>query len=241
MLNAITFHQYYMNGRTATLADFLNPDIYDLLGQQVQYAKAIRGNIDRPLWITETASAYGGGAPGYSDRYVGVFIWVDKLGLTAKKGIELVMRQSIFKGHYALLDEEYNARPDWWVSVLYKKLVGQEVVDCSSPVRSVRIYCHCAMNSSSPAVTVFGVNLQDSEANVRIQGADNVLAYILTPYDNLLSKYVRLNGEILYTMNGGYLPELKGRSVSALPHLVMPPYSVAFWVVPLSSSSNLCN
>lgn len=59
----------------------------------------------------ETASAYGGGAPGYSNRYVGTFIWLDKLGLAAKHSLGVVVRQSIVKGYYALLNENYEPTP----------------------------------------------------------------------------------------------------------------------------------
>lgn len=59
----------------------------------------------------ETSSAYGGGAPNLSNAFIGSFIWVDKLGLSAKMGIKVVVRQSIFKGYYALLDDDYNPNP----------------------------------------------------------------------------------------------------------------------------------
>lgn len=61
--------------------------------------------------LAETASAYGGGAPGYSNRYIGTFIWLDKLGLAAKHGIKIVVRQSIFKGFYALIGDYYDLNP----------------------------------------------------------------------------------------------------------------------------------
>ena len=61
--------------------------------------------------LGETAAAYGGGAPGLNNRYIGTFIWLDKLGLAAKKGIKIVIRQSIFKGFYALINDNYDPVP----------------------------------------------------------------------------------------------------------------------------------
>ena len=37
--------------------------------------------------------------------------WLDKLGLAARLGHEVVIRQSFVKGSYALLDEELNPNP----------------------------------------------------------------------------------------------------------------------------------
>lgn len=37
--------------------------------------------------------------------------WFDKLGLAARLGHEVVIRQSFVKGSYALLDEELNPNP----------------------------------------------------------------------------------------------------------------------------------
>lgn len=62
----------------------------------------------------ETSSAYGGGAPGYSNRFISTFIWLDKLGLAAQNGIDLVIRQSFFNGYYALIDDDYNPAPVSW-------------------------------------------------------------------------------------------------------------------------------
>lgn len=143
------------------------------------------------FFVGETSSAYGGGAPGYSNRFISSFIWLDKLGLAAKNGISLVIRQSFFKGYYALIDDNYNPNPDWWVSVLYKTLVGPEVVSCDSASdKRVRLYCHCTnakmMYDSLSSLTskslnvivsvpisvfaVFGINVKETDAKIRLEG-----------------------------------------------------------------------
>lgn len=70
-------------------------------------------NVERSLYLilAETADAYGGGAPGYSNRYIGTFIWLDKLGIAAKMGLDVVVRQTLFKGFYALIDYNYDPTP----------------------------------------------------------------------------------------------------------------------------------
>lgn len=59
----------------------------------------------------ETGSSYGGGAPGLSDRFVSSLLWTDKLGVAAREGISVVMRQSIYAGTYALLGESLRPNP----------------------------------------------------------------------------------------------------------------------------------
>ena len=70
VLDAITWHHYYMNGHIAELEDFLDitklnyfPKMIDTVGNFLKKRK-----IDKPLWLGETSSAYGSGAPGLSDR-----------------------------------------------------------------------------------------------------------------------------------------------------------------------------
>jgi hypothetical protein len=80
---------------------------------------------------------------------------------------------------------------DWWVSVLYKKLVGLGVLNvvgddimetsCPGEQGHVRLYCHCTHQSG--AVTLFGVNIMNRETQVMVTGlpkSDTVLAYMLT-------------------------------------------------------------
>jgi heparanase 1 len=59
----------------------------------------------------ETSSAYGGGALHLSNRYVATFIWLDKLGVAAQYGLDVVIRQTIFQGHYALVNKHYEPTP----------------------------------------------------------------------------------------------------------------------------------
>ena len=82
MLDALTWHHYYLNGHTATLQDFLDPQPLDNLPKMFKTVQRFlnKRKIQKHLWLGETSSAYGGGAHGLSDRYVGGFLWLDKLG-----------------------------------------------------------------------------------------------------------------------------------------------------------------
>ena len=70
------FYRYYVDGRTCTEKDFYSPDVLDYFLQELNVANAILSKVDPGCsrWLGETSSAYGGGAPGLSDRYVAGFM-----------------------------------------------------------------------------------------------------------------------------------------------------------------------
>ena len=81
-LDAITWHQYYLDGKIATENDFLDPNLLDQFPAQAQQViDALKANgINKPMWLGETSSAWGGGAPDLSNRYIAGFMYLDKLG-----------------------------------------------------------------------------------------------------------------------------------------------------------------
>ncbi|KAL3266591.1 hypothetical protein HHI36_010755 [Cryptolaemus montrouzieri] len=249
VIDVISWHQYYFNGRTADAHDFLDPEIFNILAWQISKICKIKTDMnltEKPLWLAETSSAWGGGSPLFSDRFIAGFIWLDKLGLSAKMGIDIVIRQSIFNGYYALIGDDYNPNPDYWISILYKKLVGQEVIPCYNVAsKNIRLYCHCTNNiqkQSFPSVTVFGMNMQDVSAKIRIEGLSpigptgitplKILSYTLTSKVSLLNKNIYLNGEILKLRGDNELPNFVPKVVDGKPYVIMPPYSIVFWVIP---------
>src|SRR4051794_22441120 len=89
-----------MYEKDAHLADFLNATILDWFLNVVDGYKSMNFT---PLIISETSSAWGGGAPNLSDTYAAGFVWLDKLGLSALHGLDVVARQQVAGGNYALL------------------------------------------------------------------------------------------------------------------------------------------
>lgn len=92
--------QYYLDGHTATEADFLSPATLDkLLGscsEAVNLTRTLYGS--QSVWLGETSSAYGGGAPGISNEFTSTFLWLDKIGVTGAEGVSLLARQDFFAG-----------------------------------------------------------------------------------------------------------------------------------------------
>lgn len=241
------FHQYYVNGRIATVDDFTNSEILDSLQDELRTGNRIieATGRKRKLWLGETSSAYGGGADGLSDAYVAAFMWLDKLGMSAKNNVDVVVRQSFYGGKYALLDAEtLDPNPDYWLTVLYKQLVGNKVLNITSSSalsRDVRFYAHCSADGFPPgSVTVYGMNLLSKGINVTFpQFEGRLKIYLLTaPKQNLKSRFVNLNGVTLEMTSDTSLPELIPRSGPNL--LFLPPFSYVFVVADNNIYSKSC-
>uniref|UniRef100_A0A1B6HW10 Heparanase n=1 Tax=Homalodisca liturata TaxID=320908 RepID=A0A1B6HW10_9HEMI len=101
-VDAVAWHHYYLH-RNASLSDVLSPGVFDTLKQAIDLVKEAVKSW-RLLWITESGSVCGGGVPGLSNRFASSFLLLDKLGLAAREGVALVVRQSLYAGHYALID-----------------------------------------------------------------------------------------------------------------------------------------
>ncbi|KAJ8894834.1 hypothetical protein PR048_000141 [Dryococelus australis] len=186
--------------------------------------------------LTETSSAYKGGATNITDRFVDGFMWLDKLGLAAKLGVDVVCRQNLYGNKYSLLNiDNFDPNPDWWLSVLYKKLVGTGILNTTIPTGSVRLYAQCSKTSPG-SIVLFGMNLNSQGADVQVKSsatgvkAGKVLAYVLTGESGLQSQTVLLNGKRLVMESNYSLPKLEPVTVSASP-LHLPAFSLAFFVL----------
>lgn len=247
VIDAVTWHQYYLNGMNCSEEEFYSPDILDYLLHELNTLNYILEKEDPgvPRWLGETSSAYGGGAPGLSDRYVAGFLWLDKLGLSARLSHEVVLRQTFVGGDYALLDEDWNPNPDYWLSLLHKRLVGVKVLEVKSGTeekRQTRVYAHCSSRKYSVgAVTLLVLNVHKHDPVVLkltdgLQGKE-VEEYLLTTGDSdLTSQTVRLNGKVLKLVDDRTLPDLLPVIVPGDQPLILPPLSFGLYVIPEASA-----
>ncbi|XP_050397952.2 heparanase isoform X2 [Patella vulgata] len=241
-VDVATFHHYYLDSKTATVEQFHDPTILDSLTPEIITAvNIVRQNAPgKQCWLGETSSAYGGGALGISDRYVAGFLWLDKLGLSALHGLQGVLRQTFYGNRYGLIDVDLNPNPDYWLTLLYKRLVGGRVLSLgqeSNP--NLRVYAHCANNNSSMGyskgdITVYVINLSNDVITVNITGipVSTRHLYILSPGDDsgLTSRYVKLNGEVLMLPNDEELPTLKPKIQEG--NVLLQGYNMGFIVIP---------
>ncbi|XP_037385916.1 heparanase isoform X1 [Talpa occidentalis] len=246
VIDSVTWHHYYLNGRIATKEDFLNPDVLDSFISSVQQILQVVEEIrpHKKVWLGETSSAYGGGAPLLSNTFAAGFMWLDKLGLSARMGIEVVMRQVFFgAGNYHLVDENFKPLPDYWLSFLFKKLVGTTVLmaKVKGPDRSkLRVYLHCT-NINHPRykegdLTLYALNLHNTTKRLQLPYrffGKQVDKYLVKPSgpDGLLSETVQLNGQTLKMVDDQTLPALTEKPLHPGSSLGLPAFSYGFFVI----------
>ena len=249
VLDAITYHHYYGPSTNITVKDFVSIEYLDtFLGYTQEAEDIIKESITSfeapPVYIGETSSTYGGGNPEIGRSFAASFLWLDKLGLAAQRGIQVVMRQALKGGWYSLLDKNYMPTIDYWVTVLHKQLVGSKVLKLTGFLeagRSLRAYAHCVnVNNergyvSNDTIVLFMLNASPTDnAKVvltNLPGSMNGIEadeFLLTSANGELDgTQVKMNGLILETLPG--LPKLMPRKVTS--PFVLPPLSYGFYVV----------
>ncbi|KAI4491959.1 hypothetical protein M0804_003351 [Polistes exclamans] len=208
-------------------------NLYEILGHDV---------AKKPLWIADffvlihTTIAESKAEPR-KNQFVGALTWTNRLGNTAKLGIEVLMRQPV---------DLSKPTPDYWVSVLHKKLVGREILDTRIQTDNgshVHFYVQCTKASAiyqRGALTIFGINLNPMKIRANVKGFEikNLHEYVLTPgfdtKNRMHAKTVLLNGKPLSLFKDSELPLLepviynneKGLSIE------LSSGGIGFWVVP---------
>ncbi|NXO77795.1 HPSE2 protein, partial [Sitta europaea] len=254
-VDAVTWQHYYIDGRVARVTDFLKTRLLDTLSDQIRKIQKVVNTYTpgKKIWLEGVGMTSAGGMNNLSDSYAAGFLWLNTLGLLASQGIDVVVRHSFLNhGHNHLVDQNFNPLPDYWLSLLYKRLIGPKVLAIHvaglqrkpRPGRVIRdklrIYAHCTSyhnhNYVRGSITLYIINLHRSRKKIKLAGTlrDKIVhQYLLQPYgkDGLHSKSVQLNGQPLAMVDDGTLPELKPRPLRAGRTLVIPPLTMSFYVV----------
>uniref|UniRef100_A0A3Q3R2D2 Heparanase 2 n=2 Tax=Monopterus albus TaxID=43700 RepID=A0A3Q3R2D2_MONAL len=255
VVDAVTWQHYYMDGRVRTVEDFLKTRLLDTLTEQIsKVTKAVNTHTPgKKVWLGGLGPAWAGGISNLSDTYAAGFLWVNTLGMAAVQGIDVVMRHSFFDyGYTHLVDQHFNPLPDYWFSLVFKRLVGPRVLAVRvaglqrkpQPGRVIRdklrIYAHCTSyynhNYMRGSITIYIINLHRSRKKIKLAGTlrnKTVHQYLLQPYgaDGLRARYVQLNGEKLLMVDNETFPELKPKTLRAGRTIAMPPMTIGFYVI----------
>lgn len=232
LLDIVTWHYYpQQSARCPVQSRLAGPEVMladealdevSIWAEEVEAAAATHAP-DAAVWLGETGNAQCGGAPGVSDTFAGGFWWLDQLGLLATRGQQQVVRQTLAGSDYGLLDDvDFSPYPDYWLSVLWRRHMGQTVLSAPSPDSRLRTYAHCHPDGG---VTLAVINRSEEDVVVSA-GLGAAEAYVLTA-PALDSRAVSLNGALLSLGAGDALPDLSGEATGSGAAL-FPAHSYGF-------------
>lgn len=179
-----------------------------------------------PIWLTETAEAACGGNP-WAATYIDTFRYLEQLGRLAKKGVKVVMHNTLAASEYALLEQyTFNPRPNYWAAWLWAQFMGTKVYESPYQVDGLDIFVHSLKNSEN-GYSLMIVNPTETESSVQL--SSSAKQYLLNA-DELLGKTVKLNGKELRLNSDDSLPEITGVSVGK-GTINVPAQSVLFLIV----------
>ncbi|XP_041715408.1 inactive heparanase-2-like [Coregonus clupeaformis] len=255
VVDAVTWQHYYMDSRVTKVEDFLKTRLLDTLTEQITKVLTVVNSHapGKKVWLSGVGPAWSGGTNNLSDTYAAGFLWLNTLGMAAMQGIDVVLRHSFFDyGYTHLVDQHFNPLPDYWFSLVFKRLVGPRVLAVRvaglqrkpRPGRVIRdklrIYAHCTSfhnhNYVRGSITIYIINLHRSRKKIKLAGTlrnMTVHQYLLQPYgtDGLHARSVQLNGERLLMLDNETFPELKPQTLRAGRTIAIPPMTIGFYVI----------
>jgi heparanase len=189
---------------------------------------------DRTVWITETADAACGGNP-WAPTFLDTFRYLDQLGRLAKRGVKVVMHNTLASSEYGLLDQNMFApRPNYWAALLWRKLMGTSVLDAGPSGASVHLYAHC-LRDRPGGVALLAINTSRTQpATIELPGSAERYTLTASKVDD---SAVQLNGRQLQLDAAGELPPLRGVSVSG-GSVELAPASITFLALPGARNSD---
>ncbi len=162
----------------------------------------------KPIWLTETGETACGGDPWAAD-FIDSFRYLNQLATLAKRGVQVVMQNTLAASDYGLIDEAtLEPRPNYWSALLWRKLMGTTVLDAGVPsTPGLYVYAHC-LRDQPGGVALLAINA-DRSSSKELELPVDSNRYTLTAED-LMTSHAWLNGKELKVQTGGDLPSIEG-------------------------------
>lgn len=224
-------------GRGVTLDQALSPGWLDRTNQVEAFYAALRDTYlpGKPIWVTETAEAACGGDT-FAGQFADTFRFLNQLGTLARKGVKVVMHNTLAASDYGLLDEKtFEPRPNYWAAVLWNRVMGTTVLDAGAESQgTLRIYAHC-MRQAPGGVTVLALNTDEQEEHTLEMSVSGERLTLTAPA--LTSTTVLLNARELKATADGLVPNIQGQPFRA-GLIRLPPRSITFLAMRAAGNRN---
>jgi heparanase 1 len=180
----------------------------------------------KPLWNTETAEAACGG-DRWASTFLDTFRYLNQLGISARRGVQVHIHNTLNASDYGLLDEKtYEPRPDYWAALLWRRLMGTTVLDAgASPSPNLYLYAHC-LRGRPGGVALLAINADTRQpAALHLDAPSDRLTLTAR---KLRDREVLLNGKPAALGPGDAVPDFRGEPVK--PGAVsLKPASITFF------------
>ena len=186
-----------------------------------------------PIWLNETAQASCGGDK-WASSFLDTFRYVDQAGRLAKQGVSAVFHNTLAASDYGMIDEEtMTPRPNYWAALLWRRLMGETVLDAGKANQSLHVYSYCLRGRpGGVALAVFNL-YRTKPATLRLPMRSE--RYSLTA-DSLQDISIKLNGRLL-KLNGDRIPEISATNVPPGVQ-ILTPASITFFALPSAANAS---
>ena len=200
------------------------------------YYKALQHRFapGKPVWVTEIAQASCGG-DAWAATWLDTFRYVDQLGRLARRGVAALFHNTLSASDYALIDDTtHDPRPSYWAALLWRKLMGNVVLDAGDNSGDLHVYSHC-LRGRRGGVEIVAINL-DRRGSASLAMNKPAIRYTMTA-DQLQASMIKLNGRQLVVGANDVVPPLNGAR-DGPGTLVLPPASITYFSIPAANNQN---
>lgn len=216
-------------GATTTAGAALGGEWLSRTDQVHDYYAGLRDRFapGAPMWVTETAQAAAGG-DAWAATFTDTFRYLYQLGSLARRGVQVIMHNTLASSDYGLLDQSTLApRPNYWAALLWHELMGTAVLDPGlAPPAGVYLFAH-TLRGDPAGATLLVINASTAPCLLELGHAAE--RYTLSAA-RLSDTTVSLNGRELALVHDA-IPQLTG---DRLPPgtVTLEPATITFLTTP---------
>ncbi len=215
--------------RRARIEHLIDPKSFEYFRRYSHRLSALRDRFqpEAELWTGETGSAQCGGQPELSDRWISSFWWADQLGMGARLGQKVMVRQSLLGGDYGMIARlTLKPRPDYWVSWLWGQLMGQNVYAIDSSDPALRSYLHDRPDNSGQTLMLINLKAHCVSAHLPAELRSRISHGYEMTAKRLTGRRVRINDKKVRFKGGAVrLDQFPQKVFSG----TLAAYSISFW------------